>query len=78
MTTIELKNILVHRIAGINDKSFLTAINTLIETKSDSAIYQTSAEQRIKILEGRNQIANGDSFTNELVEMEVDQWLKEK
>jgi len=78
MTTTELKNILIHRIAGINDKSFLTAINTLIETRSDSSIYQTTAEQRIKILEGRSQIANGESFTNEQVEMEIDQWLKEK
>ena len=78
MTTIELKNILIHRIAGINDKSFLSSIHTLIETRSGSSIYQTTAEQRIKILEGRNQIANGESFTNEQVEMEIDQWLKEK
>jgi len=40
MTTGELKNILIHRIAGINDKSFLTAIKAIIETKSKSIVYK--------------------------------------
>jgi predicted transcriptional regulator len=78
MTTVELKNILMHRIAGINDKSFLTAIKTIIETKSKSTVYKTTPEQRKRIKEGRAQIAKGESFTNEQVEMEIDQWLSEK
>lgn len=78
MKTVELKNILIQRIAGINDKSFLSAINTIIEAKTDSTIYKTNPEQRQKILEGRSQIARGESFTNEEVEMEIDKWLKEK
>jgi hypothetical protein len=77
MITNEFKNILIRRIAGINDKSFLSSINTLIETKSGSSIYQTTAEQCFKILEGRNQITNGESFTNEQVEIEIDQWFKD-
>ena len=78
MTTIELKNILLHRIAGINDKSFLAAINTIIGTKAEATIYKTTPEQQKKIKEGRDQIAKGDFFTNEQVEMEIDKWLKEK
>jgi hypothetical protein len=78
MTTIELKNILIHRIAGINDKSFLTAIKTIVDTKSESIIYKTSPEQRLRIKEGREQIARGEYFTNEQVELEIDKWLKEK
>lgn len=78
MTTVELKNILIHRIAGINDKSFLTAIRTIIETKSKSTIYKTTPEQRESIEEGRAQIARGEYFTNEQVEMEIDKWLSEK
>lgn len=78
MTTIELKNILIHRIAGINDKSFLTAINTIIETKSESTIFKTTPEQRKHIQEGKDQIAKGECFTNDQVEMEIDKWLKEK
>lgn len=78
MTTVELKNFLIHRIAAIDDKTFLTAIKTIIETKSETSIYQTTAEQRVKIMEGRNQIAKGESFTNEQVETEIDKWLSEK
>ena len=78
MTTVELKNLLIHRIAGINDKSFLTAINTIIETKSDSIIFRTNQEQRKHIKEGKDQIANGECFTNDQVEMEIDKWLREK
>jgi hypothetical protein len=78
MTIVELKNILIHRIVGINDKSFLTAIKTIIETKSKSTIYKTTPEQRKSIEEGRAQIAKGAYFTNEQVEMEIDKWLSEK
>ena len=78
MTTVELKNILIQRIAGINDKSFLTAINTIVETKSETTIYKTTPEQLEKIKVGRAQIAKGESFTNEQVEKEIDKWLKEK
>jgi len=78
MTTVDLKNILIHRIAGINDKSFLTAINNLVETKSESTIYKTTPEQQKRIEEAIFQISKGESFTNEQVEMEIDKWLKEK
>lgn len=78
MTTVELKNILIHRIAGINDKSFLNAIKTIVDTKSESTIYKTTPEQRLRIKEGREQIAKGEYFTNEQVELEIDKWLKEK
>ena len=78
MKTVELKNFLIHRIAAIDDKSFLTAIKTIIETKSETTIFQTTAEQRIKIMEGRNQIAKGECFSNEQVESEIDKWLSEK
>jgi predicted transcriptional regulator len=78
MTKVELKNILMHRIAGINDKSFLAAIKTIVETKSNTTIYKTTPEQRRRIKEGRTQIGKGEYFTNEQVEMEIDKWLSEK
>jgi predicted transcriptional regulator len=78
MTTVELKNILMHKIAGIEDKSFLAAIKTIIETKSKLTIYKTTPEQRKRIKEGKAQIAKGEYFTNEQVEMEIDKWLSEK
>lgn len=78
MTTQELKDLLIHKIENINDKSFLNAINTIIDTKTESLIYKTSPEQRERINEGRAQLKNGELFTNDQVEMEIEQWLKEK
>ncbi len=78
MKTVELKNILIRKIAGINDKSFLEAIKTIIEAKSESTIYQTSPEQCQRIQEGLDQLTQGEYFTNEQVEMEIDKWLNEK
>jgi hypothetical protein len=78
MTTVELKNLLINRIAEINDKSFLSAIKTIIDTKSESTIYKTTPEQRRRIKEGREQLAKGEGIPNELVEKEIDQWLSER
>ena len=57
MTTIELKDILIHKIAAINDKSFLAAINTILDTKYEKLIYKTTPEQKQRIKEGREQLA---------------------
>jgi hypothetical protein len=78
MTTMELKSILMHRIAEINDKSFLAAIKTIIESKSEAIIYNTTPDQQDAIGEGREQIAKGVYFTDEQVEEETNKWLKEK
>jgi hypothetical protein len=78
MTTVELKNILIHQITGINDKSFLTAIKKIVDTKSRSTVYKTTPEQRKRIVEGKEQLAKGDFYTNDQVEMEIDTWLKEE
>ena len=78
MSTAELKNLLIHRIAAINDKTLLDAIKALIDTKSEQQIYQTTPEQRRSIEEGQAQIERGEYLTNDQVEKEIDQWLKEK
>lgn len=78
MTTVELKNSLIHRIAELNDKSLLFAIKSLIETKSESKVYKTIPEQRKRIKEGQDQISNGEFFSNEQVEVEIDKWFDEK
>ena len=77
MSTLELKNILIHKIASINDEAFLNAIRTIIDAKTESTIYKTSVEQKMKIQEGIEQIENGKYFTNEQVESEIDKWLEE-
>jgi F0F1-type ATP synthase delta subunit len=78
MTTIELKKELIFKIAGIKDKNLLNAINNIIENNSTSNIYQISPEQRKQIMEGLEQISRGEFLSDEQVQMEINQWLKEK
>jgi len=78
MTTVDLKNILIHKIAGINDKSFLNAIKKIIEAKEEAIIYKTNTEQRKRIKEGNEQILRGEYYTNKQVENNIDKWLAEK
>jgi predicted transcriptional regulator len=78
MTTIELKDVLFHKIAAIDDRSFLSAIKTIIDTKSDTIIYKLTPEQRKEIKKSQDQIARGDFLTNEQVEKGIDKWLKER
>ena len=78
MKTIELKDILIHKIAAINDKAFLAAVNTIIDTKSEKLIYKTTPEQREKIKKGQDQFLRGETISNDQVEAEIDKWLNEK
>jgi hypothetical protein len=78
MTTIELKDILIHKIAAINDKSFLDAMNTIVDTKSEKLIYKTTPEQRQRIKKGQEQFLSGETISNDQVEAEIDKWLREK
>ena len=78
MTTIELKDILIHKIAAINDKSFLAAMNTIIDTKSEKLIFTTTPEQKQRIKLAQEQIARGEAISNDQVEADIDKWLSER
>jgi hypothetical protein len=78
MTTVELKKVLIRKIAGINDENFLNALKTIIDLKSEPYIYKTTPEQRKQIQQSQSQIAKGEFFTDEQVESEINKWLKEK
>jgi predicted transcriptional regulator len=73
----ELHAILYSKILSVTDEHQLSDLITAID-QSNSAIYYTSAEQKAKIMEGQEQIAKGNYFTNEQVEKEVDQWLNKE
>lgn len=38
MTAVDLKNILIHKIAEIDDSSFLKAIKTMLDAKTNSEV----------------------------------------
>jgi hypothetical protein len=76
MNTAELKNILKLRIDFINDKKFLAALNTLIESKTENIIV-LNEEQKEIIIQSRKEYAEGNFSTNDAINEEMEKWLKE-
>jgi len=75
MTTIELKKVLIHRIAEIDDVSFLNAIKTILDSKTQFKTITLTAEQRYEIEESRKEIEQGLFIEQIELDKEFDKWL---
>lgn len=75
MTTIELKKVLIHRIAEIDDVSFLNAIKTILDSKTQFQTISLTAEQRYEIEESRKEIEQGLFIEQIELDKEFDKWL---
>ena len=77
MTTLELKKILIHRIAEINDESFLTAIKTFLDSKiqTQSHILILTAQQRNEIAESKMDIEKGLFIEQDDLDNEFNKWV---
>ena len=78
MKTSALKNSLIENISQIDDKTFLHAINTIIENKIEKSIYKLTAKQRAEIEKSQKEIAKGNFTTDTDLQKEIDQWQKRK
>lgn len=84
MSTIELKEILKSKIDRIDDEVFLSAINTILESKSKSGTNYTQDLQKIIILseQQKKEIQNaqkeyfeGNFIENDVLNEEMEKWL---
>ena len=78
MSTLELKQSLIHRITEIDDISLLKAIKTILDFKSKEEIYSLTEEQKNEILASKHDVEKGLFINNEELQKEVDSWLKRK
>ena len=78
MTTFELKTLLIQRIAEINDISFLRAIKTILDTKTESGVIQLTQDQLDDIIESKKEIEKGMFVENSVLDKQVRQWLSVK
>ncbi|HPF00179.1 MAG TPA: hypothetical protein PKY63_05895 [Bacteroidales bacterium] len=74
MTTVELKKLLIQRIAEINDVSFLKAVKTILESKTNTEILLLTPEQKKEILESKKNIEQGLIIDNDSLDKEVAKW----
>jgi hypothetical protein len=66
---------LVHRIAEINDVSFLNAIKTILDAKSQSQTITLTSEQRYEIRESKKEIEQGLFVEQVELDKEFNKWL---
>jgi hypothetical protein len=71
MSTIELKNIVISKISEINDEAFLSAINTILDSKSESI-----EDYNLDLKKSENDIFNGNLATHNQVLEKIAQWKK--
>ena len=74
MTTIALRKYLVSKINLLEDDLILEKIKKIIEEK----VYELSEEQLKKLAQSREQFANGELYTQEEVDLKIEEWLNEK
>ncbi len=77
MSTVELQNLLISKISQIDDEVFLTAINTILDNKSEKKII-LNQNQIEDILISRTEINNGLGIDNEELDLEITKWFQEK
>ena len=78
MSTVELKSILIHRISEITDVSFLEALKTILDSKSESTVLTLTDEQRNEILASKKEIEQGLYIEDSDLEKEINGWLNAK
>jgi len=78
MSTIELRDIINKHLSRIEDKSFLNAIKTIIESKVSDDIHSLDDYQISRVNSAREQFKKGETIANDELYNEFDQWLSLK
>ena len=77
MSTQEIKKLIHESIENIDDKSFLDAINSLLQRKCQNVSQPVLSDYQLKrIKESKEQIQQGRSFSNAEADKLVEEWLK--
>ncbi|NJO89349.1 MAG: hypothetical protein HC831_10595 [Chloroflexia bacterium] len=75
MTAIDLKSILIHRIAEIDDISFLKAIKTILDSKASNEIITLTNKQRDEIIASKKEMEQGLFIDHDVLDKEIKGWL---
>ena len=78
MKTVEIREKLIAQIKLSSNTTLMEEMYNLLNIDNKAEIYELNDEQRASILEGRQQIKDGNFFTNDQVNEEIRKWLDEK
>ncbi len=78
MSTLELQKQLISKIQITTDQDILESVLRLLEfeTSSDET-YFLNETQKVAIVNARQQVANGQFYTDDEVDKLTEEWLKE-
>lgn len=76
MSTAELKIEVINRIVNISDQIKLKDLLQLLKFQSEESIFITNEEEKSAISEARKEIVEGNTFSNEDVQTEINEWLR--
>ncbi|WP_396168571.1 hypothetical protein [Flavobacterium sp.] len=71
MSTVELQNLLISKISKIDDEAFLTAINTVLDEKSENI-----ENYNLDLQKSEEDIRNGNTNTHKQVLDKIALWKK--
>jgi len=74
MSTVELRKKVFEKLETVDDY-LLKEILTLIEFETEDGLFKLSDNQKSAVDESRQQIKKGNTFTNEEVDKEINEWL---
>lgn len=78
MTTIDLKNVLIHKISEIDDISFLKAIKVILDSKTNNEILMLTDQQKEDIMTSKKEVESGLIFSEKQLDKEIQEWLSVK
>jgi hypothetical protein len=78
MKTLELKDRLIHQIQILENRNLLNEVSRLlkIENAADESRFVLSETQRDLINLSIQELANGQTLTNEAANYKIDKWLE--
>lgn len=76
MSIIELQKKLIDKINKTDDAALLEDIYNFIGADEEVGIYQLSNKQLELVEQSQQQIKDGNHFTNDEVNKEIDEWLE--
>ena len=78
MTAIDIRNQIIKKLHEINDLSFLEAVKTIIDSRTEKAGFYINEEMESILHERMESIQKGDFIDNDDVFKESEEWLKGK
>lgn len=75
---LKLKLELINKITELKEVRIINEIKKLLDFELDEEIFELSAQQKERIAKAKKEYTLNQTFSNEDVENEMEQWLNEK